>query len=47
MIKSATKGIVTDDGALLIETEAYKKVRAELTLHHVFSGAVALLASGA
>ena len=47
MIKSATKGTVTDDGALLIETEAYKKVRAELTLHHVFSGAVALLASGA
>ena len=41
MIKSATKGTVTDDGALLIETEAYKKVRAELTLHHVF-GAVAL-----
>ena len=47
MIKSATKGIVTDDGALLIETEAHKKVRAELTLHHIFSGAVALLASGA
>ena len=47
MIKSATKGTVTDDGALLIETEAYKKVRAELTLHNVFSGAVALLASGA
>ena len=47
MIKNATKGTVTDDGALLIETEAYKKVRAELTLHHVFSGAVALLASGA
>ena len=45
VIKSATNGTVTDDGALLIEPAVDKTVRAELTLYQLFSGAVVLFAS--